>query len=252
MLLRVDALCKRYAHADGPVDALKDVSLEVEEGAFVTVTGSSGSGKTTLLLALGGLLKPTSGEIRFRDLPLHDLPDAALANFRREHVGFVMQNFSLIPYLTAVRNVMVPLGLLGVPVAEQRERASTMLEDVGLSSRKNHLPRELSAGQQQRVAIARAMANRPALVLADEPTGNLDPGLSRDILGLLDSVHRDKRVTIVMVTHSPEAASHGTVRVRLEQGRLAGVDRPGGTAPAPVAAHRGGVRPTGFEPVLPT
>jgi len=237
MLLRVESLCKRYAHADGPVDALKDVSLEVEEGAFVTVTGSSGSGKTTLLLALGGLLRPTSGKILFRDRPLDDLPDAALAGFRREHVGFVMQSFSLIPYLTALRNVMVPLGLLGLPAGEQRERAVAVLEEVGLGSRKNHLPRELSAGQQQRVAIARAMANRPALVLADEPTGNLDPGLSRDILGLLDAVNRDKGMTIVMVTHSPEAASHGNVHVRLEHGRLAAVDRSPGPAPAFVASR---------------
>jgi len=138
-----------------------------------------------------------------------------------------MQNFSLIPYLTAVRNVMVPLGLLGLPAAEQRERAAAILEEVGLGSRRNHLPRELSAGQQQRVAIARALANRPALILADEPTGNLDPGLSRDILGLLDAVNREKRMTIVMVTHSPEAASHGTVHVRLEHGRSVGVGRRG-------------------------
>ncbi len=232
MLLQIDDLCKRYAHADGPVDALKDVSLGVDEGAFVTVTGASGSGKTTLLLAVGGLLKPTSGRIFFRDRPLHDLADGALAAFRREHVGFVMQNFSLIPYLTALRNVMVPLGLLGIRRSEQEERAAGILEEVGLGSRKNHLPRELSAGQQQRVAIARAMANRPALVLADEPTGNLDPGLSRDVLGLLDTVNRQKRVTIVMVTHSPEAASHGNVRVRLDQGRLLDVERSVGAAPA--------------------
>ncbi len=220
MLLHIDGLCKRYAHADGPVDALKDVSLDVEEGSFVTVTGPSGSGKTTLLLAVGGLLKPTSGRILFRDLPLHDLADGALAAFRREHVGFVMQNFSLIPYLTALRNVMVPLGLLGVAAKEQEERATAILDEVGLAGRRNHLPRELSAGQQQRVAIARAMANRPALVLADEPTGNLDPGLSRDILGLLRAVNQQKKTTIVMVTHSPEAAAMGTVRLHMDAGSI--------------------------------
>ena len=236
MLLHIENLCKRYAHADGPVDALKDLSLDVEEGAFVTVTGASGSGKTTLLLAIGGLLKPTSGRIFFRDRPLHDLADGDLAAFRREHVGFVMQNFSLIPYLTALRNVMVPLGLLGIGAKEQESRAAAILDEVGLASRKNHLPRELSAGQQQRVAIARAMANRPALVLADEPTGNLDPGLSRDILGLLRSVNQQKKMTIVMVTHSPEAASHGNVRVRLDQGRLVGIDRVADPAPAPALA----------------
>ncbi|HVG93689.1 MAG TPA: ABC transporter ATP-binding protein, partial [Planctomycetota bacterium] len=201
MLLRIDGLCKRYAHADGPVDALEDVSLDVEGGAFVTVTGASGSGKTTLLLAVGGLLRPTRGRIRFRDLSLHDMSDGALASFRREHVGFVMQNFSLIPYLTAMRNVMVPMGLLGVARKEQEERAAALLDEVGLAGRRNHYPRELSAGQQQRVAIARAMANRPSLVLADEPTGNLDPGLSRDILGLLRSVNERQGTTIMMVTH---------------------------------------------------
>ena len=237
MLLRIDGLCKRYAHADGPVDALEDVSLDVEGGAFVTVTGASGSGKTTLLLAVGGLLRPTRGRIRFRDLSLHDMSDGALASFRREHVGFVMQNFSLIPYLTAMRNVMVPMGLLGVARKEQEERAAALLDEVGLAGRRNHYPRELSAGQQQRVAIARAMANRPSLVLADEPTGNLDPGLSRDILGLLRSVNERQGTTIMMVTHSPEAASHGNVRVRLDLGRLAGVERVAAVAPA-LAATR--------------
>jgi putative ABC transport system ATP-binding protein len=186
---------------------------------------------------VGGLLRPTSGQIRFRDLPLHDLPDAALAGYRREHVGFVMQNFSLIPYLTAVRNVMVPLGLLGVPAAEQEARAVALLEEVGLAARRNHLPRELSAGQPQRVAIARAMANRPALVLADEPTGNLDPGLSRDILNLLARVNREKGMTIVMVTHSPEAAARGDLRVRLADGRVTSLERSGADAAALAAAR---------------
>jgi putative ABC transport system ATP-binding protein len=219
VLLRIRDLSKRYLHVDGPVDALADVSLDVEEGSFVTITGPSGAGKTTLLLALGGLLRPSAGTMEFRDLPLHAMSDPQLARYRRENVGF------LIPYLTALRNVAVPLGLLGVPAKEQEERATALLEEVGLGDRRNHLPRELSAGQQQRVAIARAMANRPSLVLADEPTGNLDPGLARDILGLLGSLNATKGVTIVMVTHSPEAATHGTSRVRMEHGRLAGVHR---------------------------
>jgi putative ABC transport system ATP-binding protein len=181
---------------------------------------------------MGGLLRPSSGQLFFRDRPLHGLKDDALAAFRREHVGFVMQNFSLIPYLTALRNVMVPLGLLGVPRREQEARASALLEEVGLGPRRNHLPRELSAGQQQRVAIARAMANRPAIVLADEPTGNLDPGLSRDILGLLAKVNREKGMTRVMVTHRPEAAVRGDTRVRIEEGRVVGVDSHGPAVPA--------------------
>ena len=219
-MLRVASLWKTYDHADGPVHALRDVSLAVEDGAFATVAGPSGAGKTTLLLALGGLLRPTSGELWFRDLPLHATGDVGLAAFRRAHVGFVMQNFSLVPYLTALGNVMLPLGLQGVPRREQRTRAAAALAEVGLEARANHLPRELSAGQQQRVAIARATVTRPALVLADEPTGNLDPALARDILAVLRGLNRDRGITIVMVTHSPEAAAMGSVRLTMEAGAI--------------------------------
>jgi putative ABC transport system ATP-binding protein len=224
VLLRLEALGKRYAHKDGPVDALRDISLDVAEGAFLTITGPSGSGKTTLLLAIGALLRPTSGRVLFRDREIQALPDAQRAEFRRAHVGFVMQNFSLIPYLSAARNVAVPLALRGLGAAEQQAQARRVLEEVGFGSRLHHLPRELSAGQQQRVAIARAMVAAPALILADEPTGNLDPALSRDILGLLRTVNEEKGITIVMVTHSPEAAARGDVRAHLVDGRLVGLE----------------------------
>jgi putative ABC transport system ATP-binding protein len=217
-VLRAKGLWKTYDHTDGPVHALRDVSLTIPEGAFATISGPSGAGKTTLLLALGGLVRPTSGEVAFRDLPLHSMTDSELAAFRRAHVGFVMQGFSLVPYLTAVENVMLPLGLKGLPRDEQRARALVALEDVGLHERTRHLPRELSAGQQQRVAIARAIVTDPAVVLADEPTGNLDPALARDILGLLARLHADRGVTIVMATHSPEAAALGGVRIRMAPG----------------------------------
>jgi putative ABC transport system ATP-binding protein len=220
MLIRVQNLTKRYAHEDGPVDALRDLSLDVSEGAFLTITGRSGSGKSTLLLALGGLLKPTSGHVFFRDLALHAMADPDLADFRRRNVGFVMQSFNLIPYLTAVQNVMVPLALIGRPRQEQRDRATKILESVDLGPRRNHLPRELSIGQQQRVAIARAFANDPALILADEPTGNLDPSLAEDILDLLGKMNRERGTTVVMVTHSPEAARRGSVQVRLSAGQV--------------------------------
>jgi putative ABC transport system ATP-binding protein len=235
MLLTFESVSKRYAHADGPVDALKDVSLEVGEGAFVTVTGPSGSGKSTLLLAASGLIRPSSGRIHFRGRPMEDRSDAALAAFRRAHVGFVMQNFGLIPYLTAVRNVALPLGLQGLAAVERESRAVAALEEVGLAVRRNHLPRELSAGQQQRVAIARAIVSRPALVLADEPTGNLDPGLSRDVLGLLRALNERMGITIVMVTHSPEAAAMGTHQARLEDGRLVSFRPAADRAPGAVA-----------------
>ena len=221
MLLVTDGLSKQYRRDDVVVDALDGVSLEVEERAFVTVTGPSGSGKTTLLLTLAGLLRPTGGTIRFRDTQLESLTDAQFAAFRREHMGFVMQNFSLVPYLTARENVALPMVLGRMPGAEQLTRAEGLLERVGLAERSAHLPRELSAGQQQRVAIARALANEPELVLADEPTGNLDPALARDVLDLLSALNREHGMAILMVTHSPEAAAKGTQRVHIEDGRIA-------------------------------
>ncbi len=183
---------------------------------------------TTISLVVNGLIPFVA--LLFRRVRRSETAQGLLALYRREHVGFVMQNFSLIPYLTALGNVTVPMGFLRVPAAEREERGRTLLREVGLVDRANHLPRELSAGQQQRVAIARAMANRPALVLADEPTGNLDPALSRDILDLLAAVNREKRTTIVMVTHSPEAAARGDLRVRLEAGRVVKVERPAAAA----------------------
>jgi len=235
-MLRVRSLWKTYDHADGPVHALRDVTLSVADGAFVTIAGPSGAGKTTLLLAVGGLLRPTSGELYFRDQALHTMRDAGLAAFRRSHVGFVMQSFSLVPYLTALGNVMLPLALQGVARGEQRERARAALGEVGLEDRGNHLPRELSAGQQQRVAIARATVTRPALVLADEPTGNLDPALARDILAVLKGLNRDRGMTIVMVTHSPDAAALGSVRLRMEAGGMLAGDCLAGRAAVPLVA----------------
>jgi len=220
VILQVRDICKQYAHADGPVNALSHVDLEIPAGRFVTVTGPSGSGKSTLLLTLGGLIRPTSGELFFREMPLHTMKDGELAAFRRKHVGFVMQNFSLVPYLTAIQNVMLPLSWQKGGAEAHRTRAVSILEGVGLAPRANHLPRELSIGQQQRVAIARAFANEPDLILADEPTGNLDPSLSEDILDLLDAMNMERGTTIVMVTHSPDAARHGNVRVHIQGGRI--------------------------------
>ena len=220
MLLRVEKLSKQYSHADGPVDALKDVTFNVEEGMFVTITGPSGSGKSTLLLTLGGLIYPSSGPIFFRDQALYSSSNNGLAEFRRKHVGFVMQNFSLIPYLSALKNVMIPLSLQKMDKDTQRKRAIDLLDSVELKGRINHLPRELSAGQQQRVAIARAIANNPSLILADEPTGNLDPSLAQEILELLKVLNVERGITIIMATHSPAAADFGTVRIHLIEGRL--------------------------------
>jgi putative ABC transport system ATP-binding protein len=220
VLLRVEKLSKQYPHADGPVDALKGVTFNVDKGMFVTITGPSGSGKSTLLLSLGGLIHPSSGQLFFRDNALYSSSNNGLAEFRRNHIGFVMQNFSLIPYLSALKNVMIPLALQKIDKDTQIKRATDLLEGVGLKNRRNHLPRELSAGEQQRVAIARAIANNPSLILADEPTGNLDPSLAQEILGVLKALTIEREIAVIMVTHSPEAADFGTVRIHLNEGRV--------------------------------
>ncbi len=220
MNLTITNLCKQYHHADGPVDALKNVNFSVNKGDFVTITGSSGSGKTTLLLCLAGLIKSTSGTILFNDFRIDSASDKQLSGFRMNNVGFVMQSFALIPYLTAIENVMLPLAVSNIDKAQKYNRALELLKLVGLENRKNHLPKELSAGQQQRVAIARALINKPTLILADEPTGNLDPALSIEILDLLKSINQSQAITILMVTHSPLASQYGNHKIHLTDGCL--------------------------------
>jgi putative ABC transport system ATP-binding protein len=220
MILKVNNLDKKYQHADGVINALDQISFEVKEGAFVTITGSSGSGKTTLLLSLAGLIKPTSGEIYFADFRIDKANDKDLSAYRKTHVGFVMQSFALIPYLTAIENVMLPLAISKLSNAQKYNTALDLLKLVGLENRKNHLPKELSAGQQQRVAIARALVNKPSLILADEPTGNLDPALSQEILDLLSDINKNQNITVLMVTHSPMAAKYGTIQIQLQDGKI--------------------------------
>lgn len=219
-ILTVQNIAKTYNMRDGMVYALNDVSFSIKKGDFVSITGPSGSGKTTLLLALSGLIRPSSGEILFENEHLENASDKKLAEFRKKHVGFVMQNFSLIPYMTAIQNVMIPLGLNGKSSFEQKANASAVLELVGLEKRQNHFPRELSAGQQQRVAIARAMVNKPTIIFADEPTGNLDPALSTEIMEFLQKINKELNITIMMVTHSPQAANFGNVKIKLVDGKL--------------------------------
>jgi putative ABC transport system ATP-binding protein len=192
----------------------------VEKGSFVTITGPSGSGKSTLLLSLFGLIKPTSGKIFFNGQQISDASDKELANIRQKHVGFIMQNFALIPYLTTFQNVMVPLTLEKIEKKEQEKRAFDVLKFVGLEDRVTHLPRELSTGQQQRVAIARALVHNPSIILADEPTGNLDPALSLEILGYLKKINQHQGITVIMVTHSPVAANYGTMKLHLDEGKI--------------------------------
>lgn len=218
MIVETKGLSKIYKRKDGFIEAIKDVNIKFEEGDFVTITGPSGSGKTTLLLLLAGLIRPSSGSIVFQECNLHSASDNQLAGIRSKYIGFVMQNFSLIPYLSVLNNVLIPLSLNQNGDRTRNDYAIHLLETVGLKDRINHLPSELSAGQQQRVAIARALVNKPILILADEPTGNLDPALSLEILEILKQINIENQITIAMVTHSPTASSYGNVKIHIDNG----------------------------------
>jgi len=185
MILQGENIVKQYHHKGGLINALDHVSFKVNRGDFVTVTGPSGSGKSTLLLAIFGLIRLTSGNITFDGKRIETISDRQLTGIRKKSVGYILQSFALIPYLTTMQNVMIPLALEKIPEKEQVKRAIEILDYVGLSDRMDHLPRELSAGQQQRIAIARSIIHRPQIIMADEPTGNLDPTLSLEILEFL-------------------------------------------------------------------
>jgi len=226
----LDKLTKIYHHRSEPVYALDGIRLTIPDGSFTAVTGGSGSGKTPLLLALGGLIRPTGGTVLFRDADLFSFSTGRLAEYRNRTIGFVLQTFNLVPYLTALENVMVPMLLNGAAVSERRARAAALLRQLDLERRTDFLPRELSIGQQQRVAIARALANNPEVILADEPTGNLDPSLSVEILDILARLHREEGKTVIMVTHNPQAARRAQTVLHLRAGRIdaAGSDSPAG------------------------
>jgi putative ABC transport system ATP-binding protein len=198
-------LTRRYGEGDTAVDALRGVSLEVRKGELTAVMGPSGSGKSTLMHILAGLDRPTSGEVTIAGTKLSTLNDNDLTKLRREHIGFVFQFFNLLPMLDAEENVVLPLSIAG----EKPDKAwvDDLLEQVGLAQRRSHRPSELSGGQQQRVAIGRALVNKPTIIFADEPTGNLDSKTSGEILELLERSVRELEQTIVMVTHEPRAAA---------------------------------------------
>jgi putative ABC transport system ATP-binding protein len=218
-MLKIEGAKKYYKHRGQMVAAMDDIWLDIPEGDFVSVVGPSGSGKSTLLLTLGGMLSPTEGKVYLNGSSLYDLSPDKRARLRREKIGFVFQTFNLIPYLTALENVQIPLFLTGASEIVQREKATALLQRIGLADRLDHKPSELSVGQQQRVALARVLANDPALVLADEPTGNLDPETGRQIIGFLEEINREGR-TVVMVTHDPNAASKARRTLRLDAGRI--------------------------------
>lgn len=224
-MYRLDNVGKQYRQKGRVVHALRPTSLEIAAGEFVAVVGSSGSGKTTLLSMLGGMLAPTEGEVWLEGEPLYAGSVSRRADVRRRKVGFVFQTFNLVPYLSALENVQVPLMLSGRTTADQRTRAQEALHRVGLESRQHHKPCELSTGQQQRVAVARTLANDPSVVLADEPTGNLDPETRQHILGFLEEFHREGR-TVVLVTHDPLVAARAQRTLTLSHGSVCGDARP--------------------------
>jgi putative ABC transport system ATP-binding protein len=214
-LLRGQNLVKVYP--DGDVHALQGVSLAVAKGEWVAITGPSGCGKSTLLHLLGGLDRPTEGEVFFEGTPLGSRD---LDEFRARQLGFVFQSFHLLPTLSAIENVQVPMFEGPWPRAERAERAGRLLDEVGLGHRKKQLPSRLSVGERQRVAIARSLANEPVLLLADEPTGNLDSHSQEEILALLAQLRDRRRLTLVVVTHSPEVAAAADREIRLRDGRI--------------------------------
>jgi putative ABC transport system ATP-binding protein len=218
-MFKLHQVTKSYVRRGQEVIAFQVPHMEIAQGEYVAIVGPSGSGKTTLLSLLGGMLSPSSGEVLLDDVSLFDLGVAERTALRRQKIGFVFQTFNLVPYLTAIENVQVPLYLADMPVPQQHERAVELLTQVGLAERLHHKPSELSIGQQQRVALARTLANDPPIILADEPTGNLDPDSRGVVLDFFEAFHAQGR-TIIMVTHDPTAARRAQRTLRLVDGRV--------------------------------
>ena len=219
-LIRTENLHRHFVMGEQTVRALNGVSATVAAGEFLAMMGPSGSGKSTLLYLLGGLDRPTEGRIWINGQELSALDENALAHYRQREVGFIFQSFHLIPTMTALQNVMFPMVFAQVPAAERRERAEVLLTLVGLGERLEHRPTELSGGQQQRVAIARALANNPRIILADEPTGNLDSRMGEEIMQLLVRLNREEGRTILMVSHDPSVTEYTTRALHLRDGEL--------------------------------
>ncbi len=213
-------LTKEFVRDEFHVVALHNVTIQIQKGEFVALMGPSGSGKSTLLHLIAAMDRPTNGEIRVLGHNLRELGDRQIARWRNEHVGFIFQQFNLIPVLTALENVELPLKLTGLSKSERIAHATTALKLVGLEDRLGHFPRQLSGGQEQRVAIARAIVTDPALILADEPTGNLDAASAQEVLTILAKLNKEYGKTIVMVTHDPHAAKFATRTHYLEKGEL--------------------------------
>ncbi len=216
--LKVTGLKKTYGTGDTAVEALKGVSLSAQKGEFIAIVGTSGSGKSTLLHMLGGLDRPTEGEVLVDGKNIFELKDEQLTIFRRRKIGFVFQSFNLVPVLSVYENIVLPIELDGG--APDREYIDNLIDTLGLTDKKNAYPNQLSGGQQQRVAIARALSSAPEVVLADEPTGNLDSKTSRDVLGLLKVIGEKYAQTIVMITHNEAIAQMADRIIRIEDGKI--------------------------------
>jgi putative ABC transport system ATP-binding protein len=218
-LIEINKLNKTYESGEERVLALANVDLKIEKGEFISVMGPSGSGKSTLLTILGGLNHPTQGEVTVDEIPIYKLPLEKLADFRREYLGFIFQSFQLIPYLTVIENVMLPLSITEKSNREQVRMAEEILERMGLKGKGRRLPDQLSGGEQERVAIARALVNSPPILLADEPTGNLDSKTGKEIMDLFKSLNEEGQ-TIIMVTHNPENTEFSSRSIFLRDGRI--------------------------------
>ena len=219
-LYELRGVTKSYGDGSTKVDAVRDLDLTIGHGEFLAVAGPSGSGKTTLLQLLGGLDRPSAGEVRFEGRDLGSLREAELTRLRLDTIGFVFQQFNLIPTVTAAENVALALAPRRVSATERKERVAELLSAVGLAARGHHLPSQLSGGEQQRVAIARALANEPRVVLADEPTGNLDSTTGDEIVGLLRQLSDDRGQTVVLITHDTQVAAAAPRTVRMQDGRV--------------------------------
>ena len=223
-LIEITNITKRYEMGDNVVMALQDVSLTIKQGEYLSIMGPSGSGKSTFMNILGCLDTPSTGEYKFRGVDVSHLDDDELSAMRNREIGFVFQNFNLLPKLDAVQNVELPLAYAGVPAAERRERAVRALERVQLADRMHHRPSELSGGQRQRVAIARALVTNPGILLADEPTGALDSKTGIEIMRLFDELHQEGN-TIILITHEQEIANYAIRNVYIKDGTIH-YDRP--------------------------
>lgn len=219
-IVTIRDLSKIYKQGEINVTALNNISLDIEQGEFLTLMGPSGSGKSTLLHIIAGIDRPTSGRCAVQGIEVTQLNESQLADWRNQNVGFVFQTFNLIPVLTAFENVELPLLLTKLSSRRRKEQVKVALDLVGLASRMHHLPKQLSGGQEQRVAIARALVTDPKLMVADEPTGNLDSASANEVLEILRSLCRDAGKTVIMVTHDPKAAAFGTRSIHLEKGEL--------------------------------